>query len=118
MNFTALIKTEKDEGKEKHAPHIEIDKKHKGGRDSVRVIVGRGEPHPNTKELHIAWIELYGVKKDDNKVINIGRAACVPVFSNTNVRFLVNQLEDFSSFHALVYCNIHGLWANSLEMGK
>jgi superoxide reductase len=115
MNFTEIIKTEKDEGKEKHVPHIEIDKGHKSGRDIVRVVVGHGVPHPNTVEHHIAWIELYGVTKDSNQVISLGRATCAPVFSNPNFRFQVNQLENFSSFHALAYCNIHGLWANSLE---
>ncbi len=54
-------------------------------------------------------------EKDNDRVINLGRAACVPVFSNPNVRFQVNQIEDLSSFHAVAYCNIHGLWANSLE---
>ena len=116
MNFTALIKTEKDEGKEKHVPHIEIDKGHKSGRDIVRVVVGHEKPHPNTIEHHIAWIELYGVRKDDDQVISLGSAVCAPVFSNPNVRFQINQIEVFKAFHALAYCNIHGLWANSLEL--
>jgi superoxide reductase len=115
MDFSQTIKTGKDEGKEKHVPHIEIDKGHKSGKDFVRVVVGHEVPHPNTIEHHIVWIELYGVKKDDNQVINLGRAACAPVFSNPNVRFQVNQIGDFKAFHALVYCNIHGLWANLLE---
>jgi len=115
MNFSEIIKTEKDEGKEKHVPHIEIDKGHKSGRDIVRVVVGHEVPHPNTVEHHIVWIELYGVKKNNNQVVNLGRADCAPVFSNPNVRFQVNQMEDFKSFHALTYCNIHGLWTNSLE---
>ena len=115
MNFFEIIKAEKDEGKEKHVPHIEIDKGHKSGRDIVRVVVGHEVPHPNTVEHHIVWIELYGVKKNNNQVVNLGRADCAPVFSNPNVRFQVNQMEDFKSFHALTYCNIHGLWTNSLE---
>ena len=115
MNFTELIKTEKDEGKEKHVPVITVDKGHISGQDIIRVVVGHAVPHPNTIEHHIAWIELYGVKKDNAQVISLGRAACAPVFSNPNVRFQVNQLEGFSSFHAVAYCNIHGLWANSLE---
>lgn len=115
MNFAELIKTEKDEGKEKHVPVITVDKGHISGQDIVRVVVGHEVPHPNTIEHHIAWIELYGVKKDTDWVINLGRAACVPIFSNPNVRFQVNQIGDFKSFHALAYCNIHGLWANSLE---
>lgn len=116
MNFPEVIKTEKDEGKEKHVPHIEEDKGHKEGLDIVRVVVGHEAPHPNTVEHHIAWIELYGVKKDNNQVINLGRAAWAPVYSNPNVRFQINQIEDFKSFYALAYCNIHGIWASSLEL--
>ena len=115
MKFSEIVKAERDEGKEKHVPHIEIDKGHKMGLDIVRVVVGHEVPHPNTVEHHIAWIELYGVKKDNDQVINLGRALCAPVFSNPNVRIQINQIEDFKSFHALAYCNIHGLWASSLE---
>jgi len=115
MNVTTLINTEKDEGKEKHLPHMEVDKGHKSRRDIVRVVVGHEEPHPNIVEHHIAWIELYRVKKEDDQIISLGRAACAPVFSNPNVRFQINQIEDFKAFHALAYCNIHGHWANSVE---
>jgi len=116
MDFSTLIKTGKDEGKEKHLPHMEVDKGHRSGKDIVRVVVGHGEPHPNTVEHHIAWIELYGVRKNNDKVIALGRAVCAPFFSNPNIRVQVNHIEDFKAFHALSYCNIHGLWANSLEL--
>jgi len=116
MEFSEIIKTGKDEGKEKHVPTMTIDEGHKEGMDIVRVVVGHEVPHPNTIEHHIAWIELYGVKKDNDRVINLGRAACVPVFSNPNVRFQINRIGDFKAFHALAYCNIHGLWSNSLEV--
>lgn len=116
MDFPEIIKTGKDEGREKHVPTITIDKGHKEGKDIVRVVVGHETPHPNTLEHHIAWIELYGVKKANDQVINLGRAAWAPVYSNPNVRFQINQIEDFKAFHALAYCNIHGLWVNSLEL--
>ncbi len=116
MEFSEIIKSGEAEGREKHVPTITIDKGHKEGVDIVRVVVGHEAPHPNTVEHHIAWIELYGVKKDDDQVISLGRAACAPVFSNPNVRFQINQIGDFKAFHALAYCNIHGLWSNSLEV--
>jgi superoxide reductase len=116
MDFSEIIKTEKDEGKEKHVPRITKDKGHKEGMDIVRVVVGHEVPHPNTVEHHIAWIELYGVKRSDDQVVHIGRAAWVPVYSNPNVRFQINQIEDFKAFLALAYCNIHGLWGSSLEV--
>ena len=115
MNFAQIIKAEKDEGKEKHVLYIQIDKGHKEGRDIVRVVVGHEVPHPNTVEHHIAWIELYGVKKDNDQVVHLGRAAWAPVYSNPNVRFQINQINDFKYFHALAYCNIHGVWENALE---
>jgi superoxide reductase len=116
MKFIEIIKSEKDEGKEKHIPHIEIDKGHKSGKDIIRVSVGHSTLHPNTQEHHIVWIELFGVRRENHQVINIGRAYCSPIFSNPNVRFHVNRIEEFNAFHALAYCNLHGLWVNSLEV--
>jgi superoxide reductase len=116
MEFSGIIKTGKEEGREKHVPTITIDKGHKSGRDIVRVVVGHEEVHPNTVEHHIAWIELYGAKKDNDQLIHLGRAAWAPVYSNPNVRFQINELNSFKAFHALAYCNIHGLWGNSLEI--
>jgi superoxide reductase len=117
MKFGDLLKGAEVEGKEKHVPIIEIDKG--GGRegvDIVRVIVGKDVPHPNTVEHHIAWIELYGVKKD-GQVVNLGRAAFAPTYSNPNARFQVNRIEEFKAFCALEYCNIHGVWQNCIEVG-
>lgn len=54
MEFSEIIKTGKDEGKEKHVPTMTIDKGHKEDVDIVRVVVGHEEPHPNTVEHHIA----------------------------------------------------------------
>jgi superoxide reductase len=116
MDFSKIIKRGQDEGKEKHIPTITMDKGHKEGHDIVRVVVGHEAPHPNTQEHHIAWIELYGVKKDNDQVINLGRATWAPVYSNPNVRFQINQVKDFKVFHALAYCNIHGLWGSSLTV--
>ena len=116
MSFSGIIKTGKDEGREKHVPTITIDKGHKTGKDIVRVVVGHEVAHPNTSEHHIAWIELYGVKMAGDQVIHLGRAAWAPVHSNPNVRFQINQIDDFKSFHALAYCNIHGLWSGVMEL--
>jgi superoxide reductase len=116
MEFSEIIKKKESEGREKHVPTITIDKGHKEGKDIVRVVVGHEVEHPNTEAHHIAWIELYGVKKGDDQVINLGRAEWAPVYSNPNVRFQINQIGEFKSFNALAYCNIHGLWSNSLEI--
>ena len=116
MKFGEILKDKEAEGKEKHVPVIEIDKgRGREGVDIVRVVVGKDVPHPNTVEHHIEWIELYGVKKD-GQVVNIGRAAFAPTYTNPNVRFQV-PVGEFKSFCALAYCNIHGVWENCIEIG-
>lgn len=115
MLFSEIVKTREDEGNEEHFPVITIDKGHKARHDIVRVVVGHESPHPNTEEHHIVWIELFGVRINDNRVVDLGRAACAPVFSNPNVRFQINGMDEFRTFYALIYCNVHGLWGNSVE---
>jgi len=114
MKFGDILKSKEAEGKEKHVPIIEIGKgRGREGVDVVRVVVGRDVPHPNTVEHHIAWIELYGVKKD-GQVIDLGRADFAPSYTNPNVRLQV-PVKEFKAFCALSYCNIHGVWQNCIE---
>ena len=115
MQFQDILKNAESEGKEKHVPVIEIGKgKGEGGADIVRVVVGKETPPPSTVEHHIDWIELFGVKKG-GQVINLGRAAFAPAYTNPNVRFQV-PVAEFKAFCALAYCNIHGVWENCLEV--
>ena len=100
MEFKDILKGKEDEGKEKHLPFIEI--------------VGKDVKHPNTVEHHIAWIELYGVKKS-GEVIAIGRTEFSPTYAEPNTRFQVN-IEEFKAFCALAYCNLHGVWQNCIEI--
>ena len=115
MKFGDILKGKEAEGKEKHVPIIEVGKgKGEAGTDIVHVVVGKELPHPNTVEHHIAWIELYGVKKD-GQVIDLGRSAFAPSYTTPNVRFQV-PVEQFKAFCAVSYCNIHGVWENFLEI--
>ncbi len=115
MKLEQILKDNKAEGNEKHLPVIEIGKDHgKNEIDVVRVFVGKEVPHPNTIEHHIAWIELYGVKQDE-QVIDLGRVEFAPAFTNPNVRFQV-PVTEFKAFCALSYCNVHGLWQNCMEL--
>lgn len=115
MRFGGILKGKEIEGKEKHVPIIEVGKgKGEAGADIVHVIVGKEVPHPNTAEHYIAWIELFGVKKD-GQVIDLGRSAFAPSYTNPNVRFQV-PVEQFKAFCAVSYCNIHGVWENCLEI--
>ena len=115
MKFADILKGVEAEGKGKHVPIIEIDKGR--GRevvDIVRVVVGKDVPHPNTVEHHIAWVEIYGVKKD-GQVVDLGRADFAPTYTNPNFRFQV-PVGEFKAFCALAYCNIHGVWQNCIEV--
>jgi superoxide reductase len=115
MKFRDILKVKEAEGKEKHVPIIEVGKgKSEAGADIVHVVVGKELPYPNTVEHHIAWIELYGVKKD-GQVIDLGRSAFAPSYTNPNVRFQV-PVEQFNAFCAVSYCNIHGVLENCLEI--
>jgi len=115
MKFEDILKDKDSEGKEKHVPVIEIGRgRGEESAEIVHVVVGKEVPHPNTTEHHIAWIEVYGVKKD-GQVVNLGRSAFAPGFTNPNVRFQV-PLSEFKAFCALSYCNIHGLWENCIEV--
>ncbi len=108
MQFADILKSPAAEGKEKHVPIIELED------GAVRVTVGKEVAHPNTAEHHIAWVELYGVMKND-MVINLGRAAFAPGFVDPTAAFKV-KLDDFKSLCALAYCNLHGVWQNCVEL--
>ena len=94
MKFGDILKSAEDEGKEKHVPVIEVE-----GTDTVRIIVGKEIPHPNTVEHHIEWIELFGIK-DNDQVISIGRTTFEPTFADPNVAFKV-KTDEFKAFCAL-----------------
>ena len=115
MQFGDILKDATAEGKEKHVPFIEIMTGHGSeANDLVHVVVGKETPHPNTIEHHIAWVELFGVKKD-GQVISIGRTDFAPSFTNPNISFHA-PVDQFKTFYALSYCNLHGVWQNSLEV--
>lgn len=115
MKFGDILKGKESEGKEKHVPAIEVGKgKGEGDVDIVHVVVGKEVPHPNTAEHHISWVELYGVKKD-GQVLDLGRCTLAPSYTSPNVRFQV-PVEQFKTFCALAYCNIHGLWEDCIEV--
>ncbi len=110
-----LIKAGDTEGKEKHVPEIEvIEGGGRGGKDIVRVVVGKEVPHPNLLEHHIVWIELYGVK-ENGMVIDIGRASFGPSFTEPSGCFHVDTSQ-FKQLCALSYCNIHGVWQDCLDL--
>jgi len=111
--FGNILKTKDDEGKEKHVATIEISKG-SGGADTINVVVGKEVAHPNTIEHHIAWLEVYGVK-GNGQVISLARTDFAPAYANPKVQF-ETLLADFETIYATSYCNIHGLWENSVKV--
>lgn len=115
MKACDVYKTGESEGKEKHVPEMELHKgKGKQDKDIVKVTVGKEVPHPNSVEHHISWVQLMGVK-DNGNVIDLGKFDFAPAFTEPEASFHVPTSE-FKSLIATSYCNIHGLWENSMEL--
>jgi len=83
------------------------------GGKTVKVIVGKEVPHPNTVEHHIKWIALFGVK--NGIAVHIATFALGPTYGVPTVTANV-KLEGVSELIALEYCNLHGLWESSLTL--
>ncbi len=115
MQFAEILKSAESEGKEKHVPFLEKKTGHGPEQANViHVVVGKETPHPNTAEHHISWVELYGIKSD-GQTVNLGRAAFAPTFTDPNVTFHVPSVDQFKSFCAVSYCNVHGVWQNCID---
>ncbi len=108
--------------KEKHAPVIECaDAVEAGELFTVTVSVGKEIPHPNTVEHHIRWIDLYFHPHGEKFAYQVGHfeftahgegtAYAVPV-ATTSLK-----VEKPGVLHALSFCNLHGLWESSKEIG-
>ena len=104
---------------EKHVPVITMLSPFKPGEPlEVEVSVGKEIPHPNTVEHHIAWIALYYVAEGSQLPVELAKTefgahgpdiVAEPVLK-TNVR-----LPKPGTLHAVVYCNLHGLWESELK---
>ena len=113
MKLGELIKTEAQEGKEKHVPVIDLIACPDCGDKVVKITVGKETPHPNLLEHHIKRITLFGVKGGlavHIATFDLGATYGIPtVVTHAN-------LADFSELIAIEYCNIHGLWESSLSL--
>jgi len=117
MDFTTIFKAPESEGKEKHVPVLERGSGHSGTHDNVIIVtVGKDVPHPNTIEHHIVYIELFGIKKSNDQVIFLGRQDFAPTYTDPTAKFKIINLDEFKAVGALSYCNLHGIWKNTLEL--
>lgn len=113
MKFGDLLKGAEVEGKEKHVPVIETEPCCEGGL-KVTVTVGKEVAHPNLVEHHIGWIQLYGVK-ENGQLVHLITSDLEPVQSSPCVSLCI-RTEGLKSLVALEYCNLHGVWENSIDL--
>jgi superoxide reductase len=112
MGFAQFIREAAAEGKEKHVPDIALSQSDMGM--VVTIQVGKAVVHPTTKEHHIEWVQLFGEAQDGKFVqiatLNFGKGTAFPRGS------VVIKKEDYKSLVALAYCNLHGVWENSVTL--
>ncbi len=114
--------------KEKHTPVIELPEKIKKGEEiKITLSVGKEIPHPNTTEHHIAWIDVHFLPEGEKFPYHLGRFEFIThgastegpnkssVYTQPYITFSF-QTEKSGTLYAHSYCNIHGLWVNSIEL--
>jgi len=92
----------------KHTPEISIGDKDAKGFTKVEITVGsKGIIHPTKKDHWIDYLKLY---KDG---ILVGELNIEPGMARGFSGFRVN-LDNAKSLKAVIGCNIHGIWENTL----
>ena len=106
---------------EKHVPAIIAPESVKAGElAKIKVRVGEEIAHPNTLEHHISWIKLLYVAEGSNLLVELannefsanGELEC---FTEPCMQVCV-KLPKSGKLIAVSYCNIHGLWENSVDI--
>lgn len=115
--------------KEKHIPVIEVvaGKVKADEVFAVKVSLGKEIAHPNTTAHHIRWTQLYFKPAGDKFAYQVGNYEFAahgesidgpdtgPVYTNHSV-IVELKIKKPGVLYATAYCNIHGLWENSLEI--
>ena len=114
---------------EKHVPVIECPDSVKADEHfDVKVGLGKEVSHPNTTEHHIRWIQLFFHPEGEKFAYQIGNfefgahgeavagANEGPVYTHHMVTTTMKTKKP-GVLHALAFCNIHGLWESSKEIG-
>ena len=112
MGFAQNIHAPEFEGKEKHVPDISVSTGDAG--TVVTVKIGKEVLHPTTKEHHIVWAKLFGETSEGKFVeigmLDFGEGTALPVGS------IMVETSAYKSITALAYCNLHGVWDNSITL--
>lgn len=105
---------------EKHVPVIEAPASAQAGEVfEVKYFVGKEIAHPNTLEHHISWIKLFFVPEGGKPVelADSHFSAHGELDSFDEPCSLAKiKLQKSGKLVALSYCNIHGLWENSVDI--
>ena len=112
--------------KEKHTPVIEIvGEGKKGAPIDIKLMVGKEIAHPNTTEHHIRWIKVLFLPEGEKFPFELGKfefnshgESVNGANSSTIYTEPVGQIrfktEKSGTLIAFSYCNIHGLWQNTM----
>lgn len=106
---------------EKHVPVIHAPEKvTKGNLVDLKVLVGEEIAHPNTFEHYISWIKVYFQPEGHKFPVEIGNVNFTAhgesgLLTSASVSLSFNA-ETSGTIYATSYCNIHGLWENSVEL--
>lgn len=106
---------------EKHVPVIHAPEVVKANEEfEIKVLIGEEIPHPNTLEHYIAWIKVYFHQEGSKFPIELGTYTFAAhgegeIYANPNVVANI-KVSKPGTIYATSYCNIHGLWENSLEL--
>lgn len=106
---------------EKHVPVIHAPEMVKKGEEvEVKVLVGEEIPHPNTLEHYIAWIKVYFKPAEGKFPVEIGTYTFAAHGESElfTAPYLTTKFKVSTpgTLYATSYCNIHGLWENSMEI--
>lgn len=127
MKFADVLQSGDWKG-EKHVPVIEAPESvSKEETFKVEVSVGKEIAHPNTTEHHIRWIALYFKPENGKFAYEVARldfnshGEAVagpnegPVYTEPK-GMVTMKVKEAGKLLAMSYCNIHGLWENSVEL--
>ncbi|MCK9444274.1 MAG: class II SORL domain-containing protein [Tissierellaceae bacterium] len=106
---------------EKHVPVINAPEKvNLGDLVDVKVSIGDEIPHPNTFEHYISWIKVYFQPEGHKFPIEVGSfnftAHGESGLLTEPSAALQFKPQKSGTLYAVSYCNIHGLWENSVEL--
>jgi len=111
-----VITPPEKEGREKHVPDIEAPAKAAAGKPfQVTVTVGKETAHPNTVQHHIKWVQIFAKEDGPKPVVHVATFDFGPAYAEPRVGFPLT-LNKSSDIIAVGYCNLHGLWDNSVKV--